>query len=567
MDKNLKIADLDKKLRDLIDGTYAILEETDNTEIKQKLDAELKLLKNRTDLKIAFVGQYSSGKSTIISAITGNKNIKIDANVATDTVSEYRWKNIVLMDTPGILAGRFERHDESTRDALRDSDLVVYVITSQLFDDIIFENFIDLAYNQQLKDKMLIAVNKMGMEAGEFEELEKVYLQSIKAIFADRCYSFEFETVFIDAADYIEGVEDEDDEFIELSNFSQFISALNGFVEKKGIIKKQFDSPVRLLRDSVAGIALEQVNPDLGKLIKQGEDKIRASRRRLSTDLDLTLLYLKQDIIAKGHAVGGSIGEVHPEEFKIKESEFNQDVQILVNEAVTKIEGIIKDAELQLEQEMHQFANKDATLNYSRSLDLKLSTAACSPEAAANLQKNVSRQKSILEKLSFGSSKILEKSINPNSIGNGLKAVSGSQVHTAVKQVGGFFGKKFKPWEAVKITGKIGKAARFAGPALSVLSLGLDIWEKKKSEDLIKSVQKSKDMFFTEVSSFAEGLKREIERSVEEYFINSYDMRLSDLSLQKTELIDLNETNTRFSEAISKLDAEYVEFFEMVEAN
>ena len=52
------------------------------------------------------MGQYSSGKSNIISALTGRKDIKIDANVATDIVSEYLWNNIVLMDTPGILAGR-----------------------------------------------------------------------------------------------------------------------------------------------------------------------------------------------------------------------------------------------------------------------------------------------------------------------------------------------------------------------------------------------------------------------------------------------------------------------------
>ena len=138
----LLIADLDKKLKQLIEKTHNILEETDNSAIKVKLVSEFQNLQNRTDLKIAFVGQYSSGKSTIISALTGDKSVQIDANVATDVVSEYRWNNIVLMDTPGILAGRIESHDEATKEALINSDLIVYVITSQLFDDIIFENFI-----------------------------------------------------------------------------------------------------------------------------------------------------------------------------------------------------------------------------------------------------------------------------------------------------------------------------------------------------------------------------------------------------------------------------------------
>jgi len=40
-------------------------------------------------LGVAFVGQYSAGKSTVISALTNRRDIKIDANIATDQVSEY----------------------------------------------------------------------------------------------------------------------------------------------------------------------------------------------------------------------------------------------------------------------------------------------------------------------------------------------------------------------------------------------------------------------------------------------------------------------------------------------
>lgn len=267
MSQKLEIAELSAKLQELVDKTNKILDETNNKELKEKLEKELNALKQRTDLKVAFVGQYNSGKSTIISALTGNKDIKIDANVATDTVSQYKWNNIVLLDTPGILAGKLERHDQNTKEALKDSDLIVYVITSQLFDDIIFENFIDLAYTQALKDKMLIAVNKMSMERGEFEVLKKNYYESIKDIFKERGYDFDFEIVFMDAADYIEGVEDDDNYFIEMSNFNKFITTLNDFVSKKGLIKRQFDTPVRLLRSIISDIALAEFDPNLQALL------------------------------------------------------------------------------------------------------------------------------------------------------------------------------------------------------------------------------------------------------------------------------------------------------------
>ena len=563
----LRIAELDEKLKQLIEKTHSILEETDNTEIKKKLILEFENLQNRTDLKISFVGQYSSGKSTIISALTGDRSIKIDANVATDVVSEYRWNNIILMDTPGILAGKVERHDEATKEALKNSDLIVYVITSQLFDDIVFENFIDLAFQQRLKDKILIALNKMGMEAGEFEELQKNYLNSIKTIFAERGYDFDFEIVFIDAADYIEGIEDQDEDFIQISNFSKFISTLNIFVDKKGIIKKQFDSPIRLLKNAVGDIALQQTNPDLHKLITQGENKIRSSKRRLSGDLNILLNDLKQNIIEEGSILGSKIGEINEEEFKSDENQFNKDVESLVEDSIKKIEKIIKEEEERIMEEMKEFAEKDSMINFSKSLDSKIDLKNLSPSAAEKLRASVKKQKEFLKILTKGSSDLLKKTINPDAIGSGLKTASGSQVHTVVKQVGGFFGKKFKPWEAVKITGKIGKVAKFVGPALSFASVGLDIYEKIESDKKIIAIQKSKNVFFDEVANFGSDIIKEIEKNITEYFKNSYDSHLELLNNQKIELVNTESQNSKLSEAIKKLDSEYIDFIEIIEGD
>ena len=110
----------------LREKTEKLLLGTDNENLVIKMSEELTTSDERKELRLAFVGQYSSGKSTIISALTGRKDIKIDANVATDIVSEYLWNNIVLMDTPGILAGKVESHDEATKAALKECDLIFY---------------------------------------------------------------------------------------------------------------------------------------------------------------------------------------------------------------------------------------------------------------------------------------------------------------------------------------------------------------------------------------------------------------------------------------------------------
>ena len=49
---------------------------------------------NESKLRVAFIGQYSAGKSTIISALTGVKDIKIDSDVATDSTQDYSWNKV-----------------------------------------------------------------------------------------------------------------------------------------------------------------------------------------------------------------------------------------------------------------------------------------------------------------------------------------------------------------------------------------------------------------------------------------------------------------------------------------
>lgn len=52
--------------------------------------------------------------------------------------------------------------------------------------------------------------------------------------------------------------------------------------------------------------------------------------------------------------------------------------------------------------------------------------------------------------------------------GNGVKAASGSTGHQVVLKVGHAFGRKFKPWEAVKAADKIGRYAKFGGVTISI---------------------------------------------------------------------------------------------------
>lgn len=109
--------------------------------------------------------QRTASKSTIVSALTGKKDISIDADVCTDTVTGYDWEGVQLLDTPGVHAG-YTDYDETTYQTIDKADLLVFVITGELFDDLMGEQFRDLAFIRDKAAEILLVVNKMGMDPG-----------------------------------------------------------------------------------------------------------------------------------------------------------------------------------------------------------------------------------------------------------------------------------------------------------------------------------------------------------------------------------------------------------------
>ena len=134
--------------------------------------------------------------------MTGKKDIPIDADVCADTVTGYDWEGIQLLDTPGVHAG-YTDHDETTYQTIAKVDLLVFVITGELFDDLMGEHFRDLAFIRDKATGILFVVNKMGMVPGTPE----IKLPDIAQVTEPRSPE-DFGTVFIDAQSYLEGIEE-----------------------------------------------------------------------------------------------------------------------------------------------------------------------------------------------------------------------------------------------------------------------------------------------------------------------------------------------------------------------
>lgn len=551
-----------ERLSRLETKTRALLKETNNTELTRKMDSELAGLQDRKELRLAFVGQYSSGKSTIISALTGRKDIKIDANVATDHVSEYKWNNIILMDTPGILAGKVESHDESTKAALKECDLIFYVLTSQLFDDVLFNNFIDLAYNQHFADKMFVVVNKMGMESGEFDQLVDNYTISLEKIFSERGYELKnFPIAFIDAADYMDGLDENDNEFVQLSNFEHFIDMLNVFVARKGMIKKQFDTPVRVFQSYLKNIAVTAVDKTLSDIFNQFEQKLRLFDLKRDTRNDLSSF--ASMAMSKVISLSNDIGGIDENDWKYRQEALNSELQSIISNTSAKIEDTINSNYERLMNDVNDFCGKDSLVKYSGEIDMKLA----SPNISIEEQKNLSMQKKALDFLKRGGVQIGNMAPNVTKLAGGISQASGSALHKMVLDVGHFFGKSFGPWQAVRWASNIAKVAKFGIP---VVSAGIEIWmqfrEDSKENKRLEQIKSVKNQF---VSTYQEEINKVAEQ-FEKYLLQvfgNYTNKLEEINHSKTELIEASNKNDITIKKISELDAEYADFIEAIEVD
>jgi ethanolamine utilization protein EutP (predicted NTPase) len=129
-----------------------------------QLLAELPATEDAAPLRIAFVGPYNVGKSTLLRVLTGDRSIATDAKPETAEVAWYPWRDVLLGDTPGWFSG-FEEHDLASYAALRrDADLVAVVMSVEMgggpFVAAAHEVLVELGFAR----RCLLVVNKANAE-------------------------------------------------------------------------------------------------------------------------------------------------------------------------------------------------------------------------------------------------------------------------------------------------------------------------------------------------------------------------------------------------------------------
>ena len=471
----IKIAEINKKSEELKEKARSAL-------LSAGVDLHIPDSKSNV-IRIVFAGQYSAGKSSILKMLTGRTDIAIGADITTQQAHTYNWNGIEVVDTPGIHTQLRPDHDEISYNAIVSADILVFVITNELFDSHMAEHFRKLAIDKDKAGEMILVVNKMDRTAqGNTKEQQDIIREDLKKVLEP--YTPEqLNLTFLDAESYLDSVEERDtdpelaDELAARSGYVQFVETLNRFVEKKKISSK-LTTELYVIDDQLEK-AIKELQP------KSSDEDIDALEENFMQQRHLLIEErgnMKQQVKDIYTLATSQIRDIANEAANLLVEGCNQNiVEYKLQESMEKTENIIdkcqEDAKKYIEEHLTNMGYKLESIENSEfSKNLKTRLNGKFEELPEGI-------KTMLIKAGPGLQKIGQDVLNNAykvGVPGGLKLTnfSGSVIHQMVLNTGHFFGVKFRPWEAVKIT----KGVAIGGQVACALGIGLTVFMQIKED-------------------------------------------------------------------------------------
>lgn len=538
-------------------------------------------------LTVAFVGQYDAGKSTIISALTNRRDIKIDDNICTDKVTAYDWNGIKILDTPGIHAG-YPDHDAKTYSAIDKADLLVFVITSGLFDDIIGNHFREICFTRNKASETMLVVNRMT----DYPGTPEIKLPDIQQVTTPKMPD-DFYVTFIDALSYLEASEENDEdnrkEMLEIANFQSFIEALNRFVQDNRLMGR-LTSPLFQIR-ALAQQAAALIDVDTPEekaaieLLTRKRSVLFSSRARLKGVIDGLIRKTASGVIALGHEVAEAVVPGSTEEnIKNKHESAQREADGLFESLQQDIESEIIAEETELRQQVEnieksplnqKLQNLTSGLTDTDQRKNRGNESPKMPPGGVNLERDrlqgFASAAHIAENIGkFAPGKIAQFTSGPMAqtakIGSAA-AARGSQAHKTVLTVGKFFNVKFKPWGAVKIAsglGKLGRVISVAGPILAVAGQMVEDIQKKKNE---AELRENRDKIRQAYQQYAYDVESKFQEEFEVLNEHFYEEQFSEIEQYIASFIKESSDRNEASKELSSIASLATREIEAVQLN
>jgi len=521
------------------------------------------LLEPDSRLSVVFAGQYSAGKSTIIRALTDRDDIVAGAGITTDTARTYEWDGVELVDTPGVHTEIRPDHDAVTYQAIADADLVVFVVTNELFDSHLAQHFRKLAIERDKAHEMMLVVNKMRRCAkGNSPETQDIIREDLRRVLVPFAPE-DLRTTFIDAEAALASKSEQEEAISRSlwvkSGLEGFIKELNSFVRDNHLTAKYTTALYNLEQIMQEALAVEpsgDADVDaLEELLLQRRRALVETEQRIPRAVERQLQRSGTLVRQEGRKVADLIhGKANPKEVDRELRAAQERVEGYAEQLAAAVQEVIGRHSKELGERVGAIAEselaRELLLRLGERFEEHTASATISPEAAARLKKagDMSRQLGeFLVRNSFSS-----KAASFAGLFR-LKQYSGTATHGAVKAVGRFFGKSFKPWQAVKWTRAIANAGRALAVVGTVLTFILQVKEDQDAVRAERDLRESRAAIRSGFNDAARAIETHYGEATSAYVASTLTEEIKAVDAQLVELRAMQQARSQLFQDLTGL--------------
>lgn len=531
------------------------------------------ILSSDKSVNLVFAGQYSAGKSSIMKVLTGREDIAIGAGITTEKTHTYDWGGITVVDTPGVHTQLRPDHDEITYRAIAGADLLVFVVTNELFDSHLAKHFRNLAIERDKAHEMMLLVNKMRRCAkGNSQEAQNVIREDLRKVLAPFTPE-DLRTTFVDAEAALESKTETDGEIAKIllkkSGVDGFTQELNRFVREKGLSSRYTTalySLEQILQEALASESTGDKDIDaLEELLLQRRRALLDRQDRIPRAVEGEIQNASSQIRQEGRKVADMVNGSADQKAVDRELQAAQDrVQNLAEQLEKSVQVVIGKHMKALDDRVGDIANSELAKELLPRLVHRIEQASISPEA----MKNIKKASDISSKLGEF---LVRNSFTPKTGTLGglfkLNQYSGTATHGAVKAIGKFFGKSFKPWEAVKWTRTVANVGRVFAVAGTVLTFVLQIKEDADAAQLEVDLRESRSAVRSGFNDAAHVIEMHFDRATQSFVSSTISSEIENVDSQLDELRNLQQTRSNLFQNLLGLLEETRELIKNIHAS
>lgn len=541
--EQFKLQDVAKKAETLFAEARKALKSNSDADIVKRADeVPAKLSDEDSKIRIAFVGQYSAGKSSILSLLTGQE-LEVGGGVTTQTVTELDWHGLTVLDTPGVLTQNRPDHDAITYDALAKADLIVFVVPSDGFSGHVGEHFQELAITRRKAAEMMLVVNKMDeTAAGNTPEQQAiVFDKNIAPVIAP--YTREgMYTSFLISNYWKKGLKatgDRQAEYLRRSGRDQFINSLNSFVADKHVMGKTTTN-LHVLEQLLTDILSKQKT---GDECADGVREILTRQRRALMNAKESVRVRASNLIRRdsavvsgyGDAVASSITEdFNEQDIRKKVEQYQEKTNEVYGNAVKKLEKIIEEENDGIDREFQDIAKSPTSQFVCHNIAANMGSVNIDPATMRKMgswANNMGKFGQNLAHMAKGGSAT-------GTWQNFFKVseASGSQAHTIVLKVGHLFGHKFVPWEATKYAARIGQLGKILGALGAVLGVIGQIVSDAQEEERERELAGARRDIRASFNGAEDAINMQFDENTQTWVEQNYDPAIREIDAHLKEI-------------------------------